>query len=396
MHDDDYVSIVVLNQTDDDPTRPVQVSPVHYVSVKSLREAVSSDQVSITKPKGVEEGSEIRMIWTCASASKASIVESIDETRVRLRPVDGARTQTIQLRRQRGKILLTPLVGIGDMVEPHQIVASVVEARTKLSPPVSVDEQYFVERLKSMSLGERYAAAKALRYKGFSNATHSTLRERMNDRDEDIYVQLEAAAALAAHGDESAWRYLESKAAAPSLEVPLETQLETIIVASEIQSTRSENLLISALKDPNRHEELRAGAAWALGQFESSNSATALIGTFNANPLEIRIEAAKALLKISSQQVPLLVDQLKRVDPPSRDGIAWVLARTKNVTPATLLADTDDANLRAWSSYVIGLEQNKFRPEDLEAICEKAPEVYFAASVLWQIVQSWINQIVEH
>ena len=396
MHDDDYVSIVVLNQTDDAPTYPERVSPVHYVSVRSLRDAFNSNQVTITKPKGVEEGSEIRVVWTSASANKDSIVQEVTGARVRLQPTDQSRVQTIQLSRSKGSVNLTPLVSVNDVVQANQIVASVADARTTLPPPTKVDENFFASRLTSMSLSERYAAAKALRYKGYSNPTKVILHKRMNDSVEDIYVQLEAAAALAAHGVEAGWEFLEDKIKSNALLVPLETQLETVIVTSEIAHKRSEDLLIRVLMDRNRDEELRAGAAWALGQFETSTSALALIGTFNANPLDIRIEAARALLKISGKQVPFLIDQLKTVDQASRDGIAWVLARSEKVKPSSLLASGDDVNLRAWVSYVIGLERDKFDQKDLDAICSKDPEVYFATSVLWQIVQSWINQIMEY
>jgi hypothetical protein len=396
MHDDDYVSVVVLNQTDDSPTRPERVSPVHYVSVRSLRDAFNSHQVTITKPKGVDEGSEIRVVWTCASANKDSTVEEVTGTRIRLRPTDQSKVQTIQLSRSKGAVILAPLVSVNDVVQANQIVASVADARTTLPPPTYVDEQFFAIRLTSMSLSERYAAAKALRYRGYSSKTNAILLERMNDSVEDIYVQLEAAAALAAHGVEAGWDFLEDKINSNALLVPLETQLETVIVASEIAHQRSEKLLIKVLMDRNRDEELRAGAAWALGQFETNTSALSLIGTFNSNPLDIRIEAARALLKISGKQVPFLIDQLKKVEQASRDGIAWVLARSETVDLSSLLTSDDDLNLRGWASYVIGLERDKFDQKDLDAICSQDPEVYFATSVLWQIVQSWINQITEY
>jgi len=189
MHDDDYVSIVVLNQTDEAPTRPERVSPVHYIAVQSLRDAFNNNQVSITKPKGVEEGSEIRVVWTCASANKESVVAEVTDSRIRLRPVDESRVQTIQLKRSKGKVNLTPLVDVDEVVQTNQIVASIVDARTTLPQPVPVDEQFFLALLKSMSLSERYAAGKALRYKGYSASTETILSERMNDPVEDIYVQ---------------------------------------------------------------------------------------------------------------------------------------------------------------------------------------------------------------
>ena len=55
-----------------------------------------------------------------------------------------------------------------------------------------------------------------------------------------------------------------------------------------------------------------------------------------------------------------------------------------------------DGNLRKWMSYVVGHGKDKFSQGDVEAICKADPEVYFAASVLWQIVASWVNDLREY
>lgn len=175
----------------------------------------------------------------------------------------------------------------------------------------------------------------------------------------------------------------------------LEAQLETVIVASEIPKIRSERLLIEVLQDPHRDDELRAGAAWALGQFASNTSATALVDTFNSSPLEIKVEAARALLRIADPQIPHLLDLLKNGDPDKRDGLSWVLARTGKFDPSELISVADD-NLRRWISYIVGLGKDKLVQSDVEAICNRDPEVYFAASVLWQIVASWVNELREY
>ncbi|MBI3832697.1 MAG: hypothetical protein HY291_24455 [Planctomycetes bacterium] len=47
-------------------------------------------------------------------------------------------------------------------------------------------------------------------------------------------------------------------------------------------------------------------------------------------------------------------------------------------------------------SYIVGYGKEKFVQGDLEAICKADPEVYFAASVLWQIVASWVNDLREY
>jgi HEAT repeat protein len=257
-----------------------------------------------------------------------------------------------------------------------------------------VGEPYFVDKLSSVNLSERYAAAKALRYRGYTNAK-PVLKARMEDAAEDIYVQLEAAAALAAYSEPAGWEFMENKLRSPIMAVPLETQLETIIVASEICDARSERLLIEVLKDSARDDELRAGAAWALGQFVTPSSATALIDTFNSSPVEIKVEAARALLQIAEPQIPHLVNLLRTGDPAKRDGISWALARTGNFNPASIAVGADD-NLRRWISYIVGYGKEKFVQADVESICNADPEVYFAASVIWQIVASWVNDLKEY
>jgi hypothetical protein len=394
MRDDDLVSIVVFEQDDDSPVDLKRISPIHFVSVKDMRKAFAAGQVSITQPKGVEEGSEIRVMWTCAAANLWSVVFAVESGRISLTPIPAARRQSIQLSRSKGKITLLPQVIAGDTVEANQIVASVVPVNTKLQCPASVSEAYFIDKLASVNLSERYAAAKALRYRGYTTAK-PLLAARMNDADEDIYVQLEAAAALAAYGESNGWEFMESKLRSPVMTVPLETQLETVIVASEIPKSRSEELLIEVLRDSQRDDELRAGAAWALGQFASTTSATALVDTFNSSPLEIKVEAARALLRIAEPQIPHLIDLLKNGDHSKRDGLSWVLARTGQFNPSDLVVGADD-NLRKWMSYVVGYGKDKFVQGDVESICKADPQVYFAASVLWQLVASWVNDLREY
>jgi hypothetical protein len=394
MRDDDIVSIVVFSQDNDSPVDLKQISPVHFINVKEMRQAFAAGQVSITRPKGVEEGSEIRVIWTCAAASERAIVSAVEADRINLMPIKAARRQFIRLSRSQGRITLLPQVVLGETVEANQIVAAVIPVTTTIHSPVSVGEAYFADKLTSVNLSERYAAAKALRYRGYASAKLA-LAARMMDADEDIYVQLEAAAALAAYDDHQGWEFIEAKLHSPVLTVPLEAQLETIIVASEIPKNRSEQLLIEVLRDAKRDDELRAGAAWALGQFASTSSATALVDTFNTSPLEIRVEAARALLRIAEPQIPHLLELLKNGDPAQRDGLSWVLARTGKFNLLETIAGADD-NLRRWLSYIAGYGRDRFLPDDVDSICKTDPEVYFAASVLWQIVESWVNDLREY
>lgn len=358
-----------------------------------MRTSFRLRQIIITKPKGSEEGSEIRIIWPSAHANYDSVVEVIDQKMIRLKPLSGSKAQTIRLSRQKGTITLIPQVQVGSVVKSNQIVASLVDIHTMLAPQQVVDESYFEEKVNSINLTERYAAAKALRYRGYTNS-EQTLKDRILDNEENIYVQLEAAAALAVHNIEVGWEFLEDKTTTSPLTTPLETQLETIIVLSEIQDTRSEKNLISILHDDSRHEEIRSGAAWALGRFKSIQSVESLITSFRSNPLEIRVEAARALLSVGHAQMSHLVQSFTNGESQSRDGIAWVLAKLDGFDPATCI-NAQDENLRKWISYVVGYGRSHFTQQQLDRLYETDPEVFFAASVLWQLLDSWICNLEE-
>lgn len=111
--------------------------------------------------------------------------------------------------------------------------------------------------------------------------------------------------------------------------------------------------------------------------------------------IEIKVEAARSLLGIAEPQIPHLIELLTTGDPTKRDGIAWALARTGKFNPAALLQRADD-NLRSWISYIVGYGKEHFTQAEVEAICQADPEVYFAASVLWQILSSWVNELREY
>lgn len=218
------------------------------------------------------------------------------------------------------------------------------------------------------------------------------LGARMLDEEEDIYVRLEAAAALAAHNDPSAWAFLEQSLNSDYLTI----QLETVIVISEIVQLQSEQMLIAVLADSNRDSEVRAGAAWALGEFKTREAMSALVDTFNSTSIEIKTEAARALLKITPSQIATLVEAFKIGDPSKRDGIAWALARAGGFDITELLNNNQDLNLRKWVSYIAGYGQSLFVEEQINELCKIDAEVHFAASVLWQLWESWIYELGEY
>jgi len=396
MRDDDMVTIVAFEQNETNPINIKQISPIHFMTIKEMRNTFKKKQITISKPKGFEEGSEIRIIWPSAFAHYKSQVTDITQDRIKLDSIASHdKKQIIQLPRNKRKIFLTPCIQKNEIIEENQIIASVVPVVLNISCPETVKETYFVEKLDSVNLSERYAAAKALRYRGYSSTANKVIENRMNDNEEDIYVKLEAAAALVARNNIKAWDFLKNKLYSPPMTVPLETQLETIIVSSELAVERSESLLIDILRDSSRDTELRAGAAWALGQFSTKKTTQALVNTFDLNDSDVKHEAARALLRIGDEQKDYLLSLIKSISTNKRDGISWVLARIGDFDPNVLLLEADE-NLRKWISYILGYGKDMLEDTYIDGICKSDPDIYFAASVLWQILHSWIYNLSEY
>ena len=123
---------------------------------------------------------------------------------------------------------------------------------------------------------------------------------------------------------------------------------------------------------------------------------SALTDTFNSTSIEIKTEAARALLKIAPSQIAALIEAFKAVDSSKRDGIAWALARAGGFDVTKLLNDQPDLNLRKWVSYIVGYGRSLFVEEQINELCKIDAEVHFTASVLWQLLESWIYELEEY
>lgn len=190
LRSDDLVSFVQFEKANNTPVEWVVASPVHFVRVEDMKEAFSKELIRISTPKGVEEGSEIRVIWPCTVANEDSIVTEINEKSIILTYVSKPGQQRCILTRK--KFSLVPQCKPGQLIKKNQIIASTVPILLEPICKLEVQESYFRERLTSVSLSERYASAKALRFRGYEDL-FKTLYDRMVDPEEDIYVQLEAA-----------------------------------------------------------------------------------------------------------------------------------------------------------------------------------------------------------
>jgi hypothetical protein len=82
--------------------------------------------------------------------------------------------------------------------------------------------------------------------------------------------------------------------------------------------------------------------------------------------------------------------------PTLRPGIAWALGKKGNFSANDLLESCVDDNSRQWISYILGMRDSKEFVHELEMLKVRDPEVYFAATVLWKIVSSWVYDLKEY
>jgi hypothetical protein len=389
LGDDDFIALVVCRRAGDRPVDWEADELVQYISVRELRAAQNAGLVIGVQPKGAEEGFEARITWPASIASAAGVITQVTEDRLQYRRQTDNRTITLKLSK-RG-LPLDPLVCEGDVIAANQVLASVVPVVRFFPCSKTASERDYVARLSSSSLSERYAASKALSYFD-STEVAEALAHKVADTKDHIYVRLEAAASLSRRGDRRGIAFIEKCLS----DRYLENRLEAVIVLGEIGTQAASRMLVDTLRDDDQHPEIRAGAAWALGELRDKSALDALIASFITVEEGIRIEAARALAKLATDFTPEIVEEFPRSEPSKRPGIAWALSKAAQFTIEQLLSALVDNDARRWVAYIVGTQDQQKYISQIEALRLKDPEVYFAVTVLWQIMSSWVYSLEEY
>lgn len=385
MKETDYVAIVICEKNGSEPVDWIADNLVQFISIKALREAEKEQKVIFVKPKGAEEGFEARINWpACIATSKGEIIE-IDKT-IKYRTEEG-RIKWVGL--TKGGKRLSPLVKIGDKVQPNQILTSVVNISQTI-PDTIVNSNFFLANLSSLILSERYAAAKALSYFNEKKVI-SSLLNKLTDKDEHIYVKLEVAASLCRLGADGYTFIRECLK-----DTYLQNILEAVIVLAEIKTDTANKILCNVLLDESFDPEIRAGAAWGLGEQQNKSALTSLIASFNSIDKNVKIEAARALGKLTSNYSNEILSAFNIATPNEMPGIAWALTKSNSINIYHFLDNLNSLEARQWISYIIGMQGEEKYISEIERLKNKDPEVYFAVTLLWKITTSWINGLKEY
>jgi len=386
MKDNDYVALVVCEKFGDRPIDWKADHLVQFISINELREAEKQNQVVFIKPKGAQEGFEARINWPAGLASAEGTVTEIGNT-IKYKTV-GGRTNFIRL--IKGGKILTPLVKVGDTVFPNQILASVVKAQQTI-PTAKVNADYFLTNLSSLTLSERYAAAKALSYFNEKKVVEA-LQSKLADREEHIYVKLEAAASLSRMGIVDGYNFIEGCLK----DNYLQNVLESVIVLAEIKTDTACKMLCNILLDDNFDAEIRAGAAWGLGEQQNKSALTTIVSSFNSVDENIKVEAARSLAKLTKNFSNDILNTFEKATSVEKTGIAWALTKSTTLNLDQLISNLKDLDSRYWVSFIIGTHGEERYISEIEKLKNKDPEVYFAVTLLWKIMTSWIYELKEY
>jgi HEAT repeat protein len=390
LKDRDFVALVQCSRSGSDPVDWRAADLVQYIQVADLRSAYDAGRVIEERPKGAEEGFELRLTWPAAIASAAGQVVEIGQERIRFeRSEDG---RTISLARTKRGIVLDPLVEEGVSFTAGRILASVTPVHLAIQAGTTVEMEFYIAELASASLADRYTAAKALSHVAVEEIPPALLA-RLNDGSEHVYVRMEVAAYLARHGVPEGITFIRSAIQSEYLE----HRLEAVIILSEIDNAESNSLLRETMADSEQNPEIRAGAAWSLGELSHADTIDDLVSAFHGVPDVVRIEAARALAKITRENVGPVLDAYAVAHESTRPGVAWALSQMDNVNLGDILASTchESTDARQWTAFVLGSFEQEKIIGNIERLKAEDPEVYFGVTLLWKIMTSWVFGLKE-
>ena len=77
-------------------------------------------------------------------------------------------------------------------------------------------------------------------------------------------------------------------------------------------------------------------------------------------------------------------------------GIAWALSKSGKFKLEDLLNALVDEDTRHWVSYILGTQDQQRYIDQIEKLKARDSEVYFAVTVLWKIMTSWVYNLEEY
>jgi hypothetical protein len=249
---------------------------------------------------------------------------------------------------------------------------------------------YIAALLQSPERTQRFTGVKLARHR-HEVRYKDVIRKVGLNREEDIYVRMEAAAylvAVAGEPAETTFRPYLSRAED-------QVRLEAVVALAETRTDAAGEVLAEIMDDSSAPYFLRSAAAWGLGRIGTDASARRLIAAFSDVNTAIREEALDAVTMLGVAPLPRLLEEVFSHDNGVAAGAAETIRRLSEV-PQNAIEQLVERILSGdppeWAAWLLGSLPNPDATTHLEVarLQEDRPQVHFAVTVLASFTESWI------
>ena len=337
------------------------------------------------RPKGVTEGSEVQVRWKARFAPGPGIVTAVTPERLEYMLDESPNKK----RHFRLGADVRAFVAQGDRFQLNEVVAGQV-APLKVGTIACTggcDSARIEQMLSSRERTVRFTGCKLARI-AKDAAVVDQIRELALDTEEDMYVRMEAKSYLCDVAGESANDHFRQLLLYDNDE---QMRLEAAVALAETRTSSSFDLLRYVLEDPAQPLFMRSACAWGIGCHGTKEAAQVLVRAFADIAPEIREEALLALQELGPVGFDPLLEALKAPSADVAAGAAETLRRIQGA-PAEDIAAVAERAGSTWPTWTLAhLPRDEAMPH-IAALQVRRPEIYYAVSVIWTFLESWIAQ----
>jgi hypothetical protein len=377
MRDDDLYAFL---RTDLANFPPYAGSPAFFTA-GALRAAIH--QAKRSAPKAASQGSEITLTWPTWVPARSGRFVGIDgEGRILCSWNDGGSSRYWQWRKWTEPKFIYLEPG-GPIVAAETIVAGVVEPPAGIGCPGNT--WHLAGAMGSDDSAERYAAVKAAGIVGRGDL-QAMLVVVAHDDSEDWRIRLEALASLS-RLEPAVWTGRIATIATSEDSLP-EQQIEAVFVLGEIPSPEAGDTLEAiAAAEEDLPQELRAAAAWGLGQGVSPRPELLLPLTIDEDAF-VALHAITAIDQLPDGLLPTLLQWLDEGDDHRAAVAAQLLQRHQRVH-SLLDACENHGRSRMWALRALG----DLPPQLVRRMAGNrlTPEIEMVLQPIWLGQRDWLR-----
>ena len=354
---------------------------INYFRVGAFR----GTKFSKSSVKGVTEGSETSICWDAVFSARTGAVEGCEGHRITIRRESDGHRHTRSVPSN-----LNLLVATGDRVEVNQVIASALTTigDSELTCAGTLPPHHIPDLLGSRERTQRFTGIKLARLR-HDGDHRDAVGELAADKEEDIYIRLEGLSYLAAVCGRAPAEIFSGYLDNPDPQ----TQLESVIAIGEVGAPEAVEMLSGILDDSTLPYFLRSAAAWSLGRIGTEGAISRLVKAFADIDIGIREEALEGITSIGGVAVPILLSGLRGTAMDVAAGCAEALRQQASLPVEVVLElsqGLQGSNASDWAVWLLGqLPRERVAPA-IVGLQGSAPRLYYAISLLWSFMESWI------